>query len=147
MSNNALEVSKNLNKFASNADKACMSQINKATTTLQKEMLADMASQIQVPISRLKKQFQRLAPASVASMKSGVIVKHRAIQLRNAPNHAVSGGVSVRATTSGGYKTIKHAYIGKTALKGSGVRGYIAMPIGKLIKMLERGKKSKTIWV
>ena len=145
MKNNADKVAQNLNAFASNVDKACMSQINKATTVLQQFMLDDMASQIPIPKSRLKKQISRLSPASVQNMRSGVLTKHRPVQMRNVPHHATEGGVSVQASTSGGYKTIRDAYIGKTALKGNGIRGYIAMPVGSLIRTLQQSQSKSEL--
>lgn len=145
MSNNILQASKNIHALASKSQKACVSALNKATTKMLGATLDDMESQIPISRTRLKKQVKRLSRATVNDLSSGVMTKHRGILLHNFPHITGKDGVSVKVTRSGGFKTIKGAYIGKKPLRNSGVTGYIAMRAGDLIRILEKGKRSEKI--
>lgn len=136
MIKDSAKVAADILKYGTKAEKACISTLNKTTTVLKQKAVANMAKQIAVSPTRLAKQVNRMSRAKVGRMQSGIYTEHRGVMLHNFAHAATKEGVRVKISPTAGYKLIKHAFIGKVALRGSGVAGYIAMRNNQLIKML-----------
>ena len=131
-----VKVINNIDKWGTKAEKAVISSLDKTATVLRNKAVDNMKTQVAVPKARLLKQVKRLPRARVGSLVTGIFTEHRGVLLHNFPHQATSQGVRVKVSPTGGYKLIKHTFIGQKPLRGSGVTGYIAMRNNNLIKML-----------
>lgn len=126
----------NIEKYGTKAEKAVISTLDKTATVLKNKTVDNMQKQVSLSRARLLPQVKRLSRAKVGSLVTGIYTEHRGVLLHNFPHQATSKGVRVKVSPRGGYKLIKNSFIGKKALQGSGVTGYIAMRNNNLIKML-----------
>ena len=137
MIKNSAKIQSDIIKYGTKAEKACISALDKTATVLRNSAIENMQTQACLKKSTLLKKVNRLGRARVGKMSTGIYTAHRAVLLHNFPHSAVKGkGVRVKVSPRGGYGLIRDAFIGQVPLKGSGVRGYIAMRNNDLIRML-----------